>query len=157
MNNAILLAPAFKEEVGGGIFVPRAAGITMRARVRPFFVPVSMTTSAWRPYLPRPGPRQALKHPGVSVVFGSTDLTTLALPNLPALYVILAEWDWRERNAIEPTCCSPGSVWPVPSPVAERNRGGLCHQVTVPLSGGRSDVRRASSEDRCQAGQHGDD
>lgn len=40
----------------------------------------------------------------ISVVFGPPDLTTLALPDLPALYVLLVEWDWRGRNAMEPMC-----------------------------------------------------
>lgn len=156
MNNAIQLVTAFKEEIGW-VFVPRAAGIAVRTRFRPIFIPVSMTIFGMVPLLAGTWSQANTEAPGDFCCAQASGFNDAGIPG-PAGAVRHPCGMGLARTGRDGTdMCSAGGVWPVPSPVAERNRGDLCHQVTDPLSGGRSDERRASSEGRCQAGPHGDD
>lgn len=156
MNNAILPVTAFKEEIGW-VVVPRAAGIAVRARFRPIFLPVSMTIFGMAPLRAETWSQANTEARGDFCCVRASGLDHAGTTG-PASAIRQPCGMGLARAGRDGTdMCSAGSVWPVPSPVAECNRGGLCHQVTDPLFGGRSDVRRASSEDRCQAGPHGDD
>ena len=102
VNNAILLVQFIKSFKEQGMTAIQAAGAASRARFRAIMITTSTTIAGLLPLLAETSTQAMAVIPLViSVVFGLLVSTILILLALPALYVILEDFEWAKTPVIE--------------------------------------------------------
>jgi len=141
VNNAILLVTAFKEETVW-VFVLRAVGISVRARVRPIFLPVSLTIFGMMPLAAEIWSQSSIEASndlGCVRASGFNDAGIAGLAG--AVRSSLRNGIGAEERDVADVC-TPGSMWSVSSPATGMRISDLTAKFSSVALGDLSDERK---------------